>query len=105
LKSSTNGWITDRTAIGRCFVSHFKDLFAYSNSSLSEELLNIFDCSISVEDNIILFVIPTESKFYNALSSLGTSKAIGPDGFTTLFYMKHWNCIKMTVFKAVWNIF
>jgi hypothetical protein len=105
LKFSTDGWITNRTAIGGCFVSHFQDLFASSNSSPSEELLNLCHCSISAENNIMLCAIPTEFEIYSALASLRTSKAPGPDGFTALFYMKYWNCIKMTVLKAVWSFF
>jgi hypothetical protein len=105
LKTSTDGWISDRTTIRSCFVSHFQDLFALSNSSPSEELLNPFHCSISVEDNIMFCAIPTEFEIYNALASLSTSKAPGSGGFTALFYMKYWNCIKMTVLKAVWSFF
>jgi len=53
----------------------------------------------------LLCAIPSESEIYAALASLGTSKAPGPNGFTSLFYMKYWKCIKLTVLKAVWNFF
>jgi hypothetical protein len=105
LKTSTDGWISDRTTIRSCFVSHFQDLLASSNSSPSEELLNPFHCSISAEDNIMLCAIHTEFEIYNALASLNTSKALGSGGFTALFYMKYWNCIKMTILKAIWSFF
>jgi hypothetical protein len=36
---------------------------------------------------------------------LGREKAPGPDGFTTLFYVKYWDCIKSTVLLAVGNFF
>jgi hypothetical protein len=48
----------------------------------------------------MLCVIPTESKIHEALASLGLSKAPDLDGFTALFYMKYWDCIKDTVLHA-----
>lgn len=88
------------TDIGHCFVSHFHDLFASSNPNYGDELLNLFYCSVSADDNIVLCAIPTESEIYTALASLSTSKAPGLDGLIALFYMKYWNC-KLTVLKAI----
>lgn len=105
MQSPNGGWLTDRNDIGNCFVSHFNDLFASSTPTYGDELLNLFDCSVSAEDNTLLCAIPSEFEIYAALASLGTSKAPGPDGFTSLFYMKYWECIKLTVLKAVWNLF
>jgi hypothetical protein len=69
------------------------------------KLLDLFQPSISDDDNSILCVIPTESEIYTALASLGRLKAPGPDGLTALFYLKYWDIIKHTVLPAVWNFF
>jgi hypothetical protein len=105
LFSPNIGWISDRTAIGRCLVTHFKDLFKTTNVSPPFELLDLFQPSISDDDNSLLCAIPTESEIYTALSSLGRLKASGPDGFTALFYLKYWDIIKYIVLPAVWNFF
>jgi hypothetical protein len=105
LFSPTVGWISDRTAIGRCFVTHFKDLFHTTNISPPSELLDLFQPSIYDDDNFLLCAIPTESEIYITLASLGRLKAFGPDGFTTLFYMKYWDIIKHTVLPEVNNFF
>jgi hypothetical protein len=105
LKSSTDGWIADRRSIGDCFISNFKTLFASTNPTASIELLDLFHCSMSDEDNNMLCAIPTEAEIHTALASLGASKASGPDGFTALFYMKYWDSIKLTVLQAAWNFF
>jgi hypothetical protein len=101
LKSSTDGWIADRRSIGDCFISNFKTLFASTNPTASTELLDLFHCSVSDEDNNMLCAIPTEAEIHTALASLGASKAPGPDVFTALFYMKYWDSIKLTVLQAV----
>lgn len=51
-------------------VSNFKYLFASSNLSPSDELLDMFHCSITYEDNMVLYAIPTESEIHDALDSL-----------------------------------
>jgi hypothetical protein len=99
------GWISDRNAIGRCFVTHFKDLFHTTNVSPPFELLDLFQPTISDDDNSILYAILIESKIYTALASLGRLKAPGPDGFIALFYVKYWDIIKHTVLPAVWDFF
>jgi hypothetical protein len=101
LYSPTTGWITDKIAISRCFVTNFKELFTSTNISPSSELLDLFHCSITNNDKILLCAIPTESEIHAALASLGRLKAHGLDGFTALFYMKYWDTIKHTVLHAI----
>lgn len=100
-----SGWITDRNAIGRSFVSQFKSTYTSTNISPTLELLELIQCSILDDDNLFLCAIPTESEIFEALVSLGHLKAPGPDGFTVLFYTKYRDTIKHTVLYAVWNFF
>jgi hypothetical protein len=72
---------------------------------LPAEFLDLFDCSISNSDNQLLCAMPTDSEIYESLLSLGRPKALGPDGFTALFYVKYWNHIKGTVLNVVGDFF
>jgi hypothetical protein len=105
LHSPQLGLLTNRRAIGDCFVNNFKNLFTSSNPMLPAEFRNIFDCSISDSDNQFLCAMPTDSEIYDSLLSLGRTKAPGPDGFTALFYVKYWNNIKGIVLNAVGDFF
>jgi hypothetical protein len=49
--------------------------------------------------------MPSEEEIVEALSSLGSTKAPGPDGFTTLFYKKYWSIIKSEVILSIKNFF
>jgi hypothetical protein len=44
-------------------------------------------------------------EIFNALSSIGSIKAPGPDGFTALFYKKYWSIVKDVVLRSVWDFF
>jgi hypothetical protein len=69
-------------------VSHFSNLFASSVPPIEDDMLSLFAPVITVEDNLFLCALPLEEEVVQALSSLGSSKAPEPDGYTTLFYKK-----------------
>jgi len=105
LQSPHGGWLTDRSAIGDCFINNFKSLFTSLNPSPDEELLSLSENIISDEDNNLLCALLAESEIYDSLTSLGHTKAPGPDGFTAFFYVKYWEYIKGTVLLAIGNFF
>jgi hypothetical protein len=88
LKTDSRSWLSDRATIGASFVSHFTNLFSSTTLPIADEMLNLFSPVISKDDTLNLCYIPFESEIIQALSSLGSSKAPRPDGFTTLFYKK-----------------
>jgi len=97
LKLSSGAWVSDRRNIGNCLSRHFKELFSSSSPIVTDDLLNLFDSTVSEEENITLCSIPLEKEIYKALSSIEATKAPGPDGFTALFYQKYWSIIKGVV--------
>jgi len=101
IQTTNEGWITDRADIGNSFVANFKTLFTSTNPVFSQELLDLFNPVISKLDNNLFCAIHTKVEIYDSLISLGKEKVSGPDGFTTLFYVKYWNCIKSVVLLAI----
>jgi c-di-GMP-related signal transduction protein len=89
LKSSDDAWVSDRIEIGGNFVSHFSNLFSSTAFPIKEGMLNLFAPVISAEDNTFLYAVPINDEVVQALSSLGSSKALGPDEFTSLFFKKY----------------
>lgn len=47
----------------------------------------------------------TEEEVENALFSIGTTRAPGPDGFTTLFYQHYWEHVGPSIIKEVQTFF
>jgi hypothetical protein len=101
----TSAGLSDRAKIGGSFVNHFANLFASSSPTIDEELAELFPPIISTEENLFLISIPTEDEVFKVLSSLGSSKAPGPDGFTALFYKKYWHIVESEVLEYVWDFF
>jgi hypothetical protein len=97
--------VSSRADIGGSFTSHFTNLFTSSNSPIEAEMLDLFEPIITEEDNTFLCSIPSEEEIVEALSSLGSTKALGPNGFTALFYKKYWSIIKADVISRIRNFF
>lgn len=89
IKQFSGEWISDKPAIGGCFKNHFTCLFSSSTPTIPNDLGNLFDTSISNEENLHLCSIPLEDDIFNALPSMGSTKAHRPDGYTALFYKKY----------------
>ena len=101
LKTSVGGWISDKVDIGDNFVNHFTNLFSSTSPQVEEELLDLFPSVISAVENQVLCSILTEVEVVKALSSLGSSKALGLDGFIALFYKKYWCVVRCEVLNCV----
>lgn len=59
----------------------------------------------SLRKRICQCAIPFEQEIFNALSSIGSTKAHSRDGFTALFYEKNWNIINHAILQCVWDSF
>jgi hypothetical protein len=105
LKLDSGVWVSSRTEIGDHFAAHFTNTFTSSNPSIEPELLNLFPPIISKEENALLSSIPTEEEILDALASLGSTKASGPDGFTALFFKKYWDIVREDVLQCIWLFF
>ncbi|GLT54205.1 hypothetical protein SLA2020_274230 [Shorea laevis] len=105
LKTNSGNWTSDRLEIGSNFVSHFSNLFSSSNSPIEDEMLDLFSPTITDDENQTLCSVPSELEVFQALSSFGSTKAPGPDGFTALFYKRYWSIVKFDVLNFVWSFF
>lgn len=66
-------------------------------------MVNLFEPTITVEENFDLCSIPSEQEIYQALRSIGATKTPGPDGFTALFYKKYQSIVKTVVIHSIRN--
>jgi hypothetical protein len=94
-----------REDIGGNFISHFSNLFTSSNPLIKQEMLDLFSPVVSDEENITLSTPPAKKEIFEALTSLGSTKAPGPDGFIALFYKKYWNLVKKDVLVCIEHFF
>jgi hypothetical protein len=64
LQSPNFGWLTESRDIGACFINNFKNLFTTSNHALPTEFMDLFDCSVSENDNTLLCAQLTDFEIY-----------------------------------------
>jgi hypothetical protein len=98
-------WVSSRAKIGGNFIAHFTNLFISSNPHIENEMLDLFSPIITEEENVLLCTPPAEVEISEALASLGTTKALSPDGFTTLFFKKYWHVVRKDVLICIEQFF
>ena len=103
LKLDSGGWVSFRAEIGGNFLTHFTTLFTSLNPLIENEMLDLFSLIILEEENA--FLCTHEEEISEVLASLGTTKALGPDGFTTIFYKKYWHVVRKDVLICIEQFF
>jgi hypothetical protein len=105
LKLPSGVWSSEKQEIGNCFTLHFKNLFSSSILIINEDLLSLFDNCITPEINESIRALPMEQEIFSVLTSIGSTKAPGPDGVTTLFYKTYWSIVKDVVLSSIFFFF
>ncbi|KAK3032194.1 hypothetical protein RJ639_035906 [Escallonia herrerae] len=72
-----------------------------SNPSFPLDLENLFQPVLSEADHEMLCTIPSDSEIGMILRNLGTDKALGLDGMTSVFYKFYWSTTKSDVINSV----
>lgn len=80
--------------IENTFIDYFKGIYT-ENSKQSRLVGNLNWCSISFEQATFLINLFNEKEIQDRVSSLGSDKIPGPDGFTIDFFKKYWNIFKL----------
>jgi len=62
LKLSRGAWISDRQTIGNTLCTHFANLFTTFHPCFPDELLNLFDNSLTSKENSSICSIPDNSR-------------------------------------------
>jgi hypothetical protein len=98
-------FVNNMNDIGLYFFEYFQNLFTSSNPSFDDELDSLFSLVISNAENNSICNIPDESEIRKAISQLGLTKALGPNGFTGLFFKTYWKTIRISVILFVQSFF
>jgi len=71
------------------------------DSVAQENLLSNIPKIIGIEDNEKLTKKVTEEEILGALQQMNPDKALGPDGFSTHFYLVSWHIIKHDLVRMI----
>lgn len=105
LKFSQNNWTKDQNVIHSSFLDHFKTIYTTTNPSLGLDLESLFPKKVTKQNNDFLCKIPSEDEILHTRRQTPSIKALGPNGFTSLFYKHYWKIVKDDFNKVVHNFF
>lgn len=99
--------VTDPNQVSDHIINYYKNLFYSSNYFLQDSLLVEEAIPKLIDDttNNILTMIPTMEEVKNAVFSLNSDGAPGPDGFGACFFQNYWEIINKDVLEAVIDFF
>ncbi|KAI0494663.1 hypothetical protein KFK09_024805 [Dendrobium nobile] len=91
--------------ISKSGVDFFLNMF--NTNSVIEHVHNpsVIPNLITDADNFLLCQIPLENEILEVLKDMNCDATAGPDGFTTMFFQKSWEIIKIDVIAAVQDFF
>lgn len=104
LQKSYGAWVSNRDEIGGSLLVISP---IYSPHLLLGLMMRCWIPSLflSLMKKMFPCAIPPKAKILQALSSLGSTKAPGPDGVTSLFYKKYWPSVRIEILYYVWDFF
>ncbi|WJX32857.1 hypothetical protein P8452_21136 [Trifolium repens] len=99
--------VTEPQQIADHIVHYYQNLFYSNNVVLQENNLveDVIPNLISEETNRLLTMLPSSSEIHNAIFSMNSQSAPGPDGFGAYFFQTYWDIVKDDVIKAVLQFF
>lgn len=101
IKNNENQWVDDKLQIQSIMVQFFENLYKDDGMEYEEELPMGVCTEFSQEDWDKLARPFTKSEIDLVVSTMGSLKAPGPDGFQALFYQKHWAMVAPKVYSVV----
>ena len=90
-------------------ISFYQNLLRSSNAANEGVMIttvsNLMEFSISDAIKVLLEQVVTVDEVKSTIFSLGSDKALGPDGFTACFFKKSWPIVGSDVCKAIQSFF
>ena len=105
IKNEDGSWIHESSQIRNLFRENFMNLFKEGDICFPENLEYLVLPCITEEENESLQSIPSPEEIKAALFQMPDLKALGPDGFSALFYKQLWSTVGNDVVKAVSSFF
>lgn len=87
--------------IVQCITEYYSNIFSAQMSNSSQVVRDGISPLVTTEMNETLTALPSDMEIKEALFSISPDKALGPDGFSAIFYQSFWDIIGEDVTKDI----
>ncbi|XP_026417046.1 uncharacterized protein LOC113312510 [Papaver somniferum] len=94
LEDNEGNVIVDQDKIAEVLVNHFQKKFEFQPVNEAEKLLDVIQKIINEDDQQNLDAIPEEEEIKVVIFEMDPESALGPDGFSGIFFRSCWDIIK-----------
>lgn len=98
---NSNDWSSDQEDLRNHAVAYFKQLFTSEDHCVDIGMMQYIPQLITQEQNSALCSIPSSVEIKDAVWSLKSTSAPGPDGFSGVFFITAWDIIEQDFCAAV----
>ncbi|XP_075083347.1 uncharacterized protein LOC142167090 [Nicotiana tabacum] len=105
IKSGSGVWIEDQEQLAAAAVDFYQKQFTNEGYASEFSLLNNIPSMVTMDQNLELSRLPTIEKVREVVFELSGESAIGPDGFTGLFYQTGWDVIGADIHNMVLHFY
>lgn len=92
-KDLTNQWVQDPSRIQSMFLEHFQKIYKSSKTYFPNDLENLLPNKLSSHDNETFCRILDDEESPLTIKQTPSSKSLGLDGFTDIFYKYYWDFV------------
>ncbi|KAI0527418.1 hypothetical protein KFK09_003018 [Dendrobium nobile] len=86
-------------------VEYSNGIFNATNPTIPISNSNVIPKLVGEEDNLLLTQLPMKDEIWNTIKDINGDFVAGPDDFTTKYFVKSWDIIKIDVVEAVHDFF
>ena len=104
LMDENGNWCDSTESKAAVAVSYFEKLFSTSYPSRISKVTNTIPTRVTDEMNQWLIKEFTREEVVTALQQMHPTKALGPDGMSTIFFQKYWDIVGNNITCMVLNV-
>ena len=97
-------WCESKESITATATSYFKNIYSTSFPTGTDEITNAIPRRVTKEMNTEPTKIFTKDEVTKALQQLHPTKALRPDGISTIFFHKYWDIVGSNITNMVLNV-
>ena len=104
IRDENGNWCDTNDTTAEVVVQYFKNIYTSSQPTSFDDVTGAIPSKVTNEMNMKLIKEFSKDKILTALKQMHQTKALGPDGMSTIFFHKYWDIVGNGVTNMALNV-